>query len=400
MAGINSYCRTVEDVQNVIQHAKLSDDELHPLTQVLSFAPKIEVQEKYKFLELDSTLLNNLQNGQSLVFRGTKDENAVLCTNKQTYDVKEAETSNSLLLLPDLRWPAQQTVAETGRMLEEKQVLGVFHKYYELRICKPKLRKVHQLLEKCLYRGPEYEDDIVKTGVKLYTFQDLLDNVQASKLELKAELKENMAFCINGAWRFLEHEYHFRVLSYILNFVDENSWPINQVNKTETLQSLAALVPMDILDQCFSWYAEETVAASKEGEPLYRLLEARVCRFLAEVLLRQAGKFNLEEFLLSWQQSVPEGMQTSEKYLEGMALMDKNSKPEVIWYFSEADLPEDINERIRILFQTREKWTLDEIRPYVQRLATEKVNVNALLTKYARASSVGGVRYYSAKHAK
>jgi sister chromatid cohesion protein DCC1 len=59
-------------------------------------------------------------------------------------------------------------------------------------------------------------------------------------------------------------------------------------------------------------------------------------------------------------------MQTSEKYLEGMALMDRNSKPEVIWYFSEIDLPEDINERIRILFQTREKWTLDEIRPYVQ----------------------------------
>jgi Uncharacterized conserved protein (DUF2036). len=59
-------------------------------------------------------------------------------------------------------------------------------------------------------------------------------------------------------------------------------------------------------------------------------------------------------------------MQTSEKYLEGMALMDRNSRPEVIWYFSEIDLPEDVNERIRILFQTREKWTVDEIRPYVQ----------------------------------
>lgn len=75
-----------------------------------------------------------------------------------------------------------------------------------------------------------------------------------------------MISIILGAWRFLEHEYHFRVLSYILNFVDENSWPINQVNKTETLQSLAALVPMGILEQCFSWYAEETVAASKEGQ--------------------------------------------------------------------------------------------------------------------------------------
>lgn len=46
--------------------------------------------------------------------------------------------------------------------------------------------------------------------------------------------------------------------------------------------------------------------------------------------------------------------------------MDKNSKPEVIWYFSETGLSEDINERIRILFKTREKWTLDEITPYVQ----------------------------------
>jgi sister chromatid cohesion protein DCC1 len=74
----------------------------------------------------------------------------------------------------------------------------VFHKYYELRICKPRLQKVHQLLGKCLYRGPEYEEDIVESGVKLYTFQDLLENVQASEQELKAELKENLAYCING----------------------------------------------------------------------------------------------------------------------------------------------------------------------------------------------------------
>lgn len=61
----------------------------------------------------------------SLIFRGSKDENAVLCTHNQTYDVKEAETSNSLLLLPDLRWPAQ-IADQTGRMLEEKQVID-FH---------------------------------------------------------------------------------------------------------------------------------------------------------------------------------------------------------------------------------------------------------------------------------
>lgn len=57
---------------------------------------------------------------------------------------------------------------------------------------------MHHLLEESLYRGPEYEDDIVQSGVKLYTFQDLLENVQASEEELRTELKENFAYCING----------------------------------------------------------------------------------------------------------------------------------------------------------------------------------------------------------
>jgi len=57
---------------------------------------------------------------------------------------------------------------------------------------------VRKLLEKCLYRGPEYEDDLIKSGVKLYTLQDLLENVQASEKELKTELTESFACCING----------------------------------------------------------------------------------------------------------------------------------------------------------------------------------------------------------
>lgn len=35
-----------------------------------------------------------------------------------------------------------------------------------------------------------------------------------------------------------------------------------------------------------------------------------------------------------------------------------------------------------------------------RKLTTEKQNVNALLTKYARSSTVGGVRYYGARHGK
>lgn len=59
-------------------------------------------------------------------------------------------------------------------------------------------------------------------------------------------------------------------------------------------------------------------------------------------------------------------MKTEVKYLAGIALMDKDSKPAVIWHFPETKLPEEISERFRVLFQTREKWTLEEIYPYIE----------------------------------
>ncbi|KAJ9590234.1 hypothetical protein L9F63_016654, partial [Diploptera punctata] len=63
MAG-ERYIRSIEDVETVITHAKLSGGELKCLTQVLSFASREDFQDKYKFLELDSALMNTLHKGQ------------------------------------------------------------------------------------------------------------------------------------------------------------------------------------------------------------------------------------------------------------------------------------------------------------------------------------------------
>ncbi|XP_068081058.1 sister chromatid cohesion protein DCC1 isoform X2 [Anabrus simplex] len=349
---------------------------------------------------MDNDLINILKEGQSLVFRGSGEENVVLCTNSQTYDVKEADTSNSLLLLSDFRWSCEADLETKERNLQEKEVLGVFHKYFELRPCKPRLQKLRAVLEESMYRGKEFEEELENLGVKTYTFHQLLDTVQASEMELQEALQKEMVCCVKDKWRVLSHDYHFRVLSHILNLLDENSWSLNSVPKEETVKELCDLVPEEILGQCFDWYMEPTGGTDTRGNPLYSLSEPKVCRFLAEVLLRGAGNFDLKSFLSTWQNSVPEGVVTDVTYLEGIALMNKKIKPETIWYFPETSLPEDITERFRILFQTQEKWTFDEIRPYIERLASDKMNVNALLTKYARASSVNGIKYYGARHAK
>uniref|UniRef100_A0A1B6HDZ0 Sister chromatid cohesion protein DCC1 n=1 Tax=Homalodisca liturata TaxID=320908 RepID=A0A1B6HDZ0_9HEMI len=394
-----SYVRTPEDVKVMIKHAKLEEKDIKPITQAIYFTSRTE--EDYKLLEINPLVISALKEGQKVVFRGARDDKAVLCTEDKTFEVKEAETSNSLLLLPELKLAEDcKGDDEDVRQLEEREIVGVFHTYLELRLIKPRLRRLKSLLEPSSYRGSELEADLLESGVRLYTTVDLLREVQASEQELTGGLEDLGACCIDGKWRLLEFDYHFRVLSYFLNLIDSNSWNVSSIPYRETIDNLQDLMPMYILEHVFHQYCEMSGDRDDEGEPLYSLLEDKTCRFLAEVLLRPAGRFNLQDFLQAWQDSVPEGLQTDLKQLDGIALTDLNARPQVIWFFPETDLPEDIQERINVLFEIRDKWTLDQIHPYIEKLTTEKQNVNALLTKHARASNINGVRYYSSRHGK
>lgn len=86
--------RTVEDVDKVIVHAKLEVSDLLPVSQIVNFSTELLDQTKVKFMEVDAKLAETLAVGDTLTFRGDGEDNAVLCTDHSTYDIKEAETSN------------------------------------------------------------------------------------------------------------------------------------------------------------------------------------------------------------------------------------------------------------------------------------------------------------------
>lgn len=58
----------------------------------------------------------------SLVIRGDKDERAVVCSGDRTYDLKMADTSNLLLLVPGGKTPDQLTNSQDGSNLAHTQV--------------------------------------------------------------------------------------------------------------------------------------------------------------------------------------------------------------------------------------------------------------------------------------
>ena len=48
---------------------------------------------------------------------------------------------------------------------------------------------------------------------------------------------------------------------------------------------------------------------------MYSLLECEVSQYYAELLLRPVDRFNYEEFMECWRQSVPDGINTNIDYL-------------------------------------------------------------------------------------
>ncbi|XP_076411881.1 sister chromatid cohesion protein DCC1 isoform X2 [Peromyscus maniculatus bairdii] len=350
MPGPPASRRTREEVDATLQVAKLNAAELLPTVHCLSFGPGTSGAATGDFclLELDPALCQQLEAGHSFVIRGDKDEQAVLCSRDKTYDLKIADTSNMLLFIPGCKTPDQLKREET-------------------------------------------QSNIVHTE---YTTEDLLDQIQASEEEIMAQLQVLNACEIGGYWRILEFDYEIKLLNHITQLVDSESWSFSRVPLNVCLQELGPLEPEEMIEHCLKCYGKKYM---DEDEVYFELNEDKICRVTAEMLLQNAVKFNLAEFQEVWQQSVPEGMTTRLDQLKGLALVDRNSRPEIIFLLKVDDLPEGTQERFNSLFSLREKWTEEDIAPYIQDLCGEKQTIGALLTKYSRSSMQNGVKVYNSR---
>ncbi|XP_060593222.1 sister chromatid cohesion protein DCC1-like [Ruditapes philippinarum] len=395
--------RNLKEIDAVLDFAKLPREEIKPKTQSIYFSKQLD-NEGVKLIELDKTVLQAFENGEKVVIRGDKEDSAVLCTNTQTYDIKEGEVSNAMLLLTDLNYG--NSLESTGdAQVEYREVNTVIHTFFELRPCKPRLAKLRTMLNENPYSGQASEEDEDHQGKK-YTFNEILDLVQGSETEIMKALDKMQALVINGYWRVLDFDFLVQVMTHLLQLCDENDWTHTGIPIEECVSVLQELFPRNVIEHVLKNFSTKLSSNTTEDDDeekmqididYYRLDEDKVCRFFAEQILKHARKFNLNQFLSTWEKSVPEGMKTTLFQLEGMALIDRQSTPEVICYLSADTLPEDINERFDFLFRTKEKWTLEEITPYIKDLETDKMNISAMLTKFARASTTNGVKMYNSR---
>ncbi|XP_061809330.1 sister chromatid cohesion protein DCC1 [Nerophis lumbriciformis] len=384
--------RTLEEVQATLEIAKLKEEDLQKSVQCLSFGDSVS-SDDYCLMELDDTLSQHIEAGHSLVIRGDKDEHAVLCSGDKTYDLKIAHTSNLLLFLPGCKTPEQLTNSQDSTHVIDAQIWGFCSSYWEVRRHRPRLKKLLRVLMENPYELPAIAGQQENTE-NTYTMDDLLETIQASEEEIKHHLKTLHACQINGFWRVLDSDYEMKLVGHVTQLVDSESWSFHKVPLQTSLEELGPLEPREMIEHCFNCYGTRYI---ENGEVFYALDEAKVCRATALMLLNNAVKFNLGEFQEVWQQSVPEGMSTRLDQLKSVALVDRTARPETICLLRVQDLPEDTLERFNHLFTLREKWTEEDITPYIEDLCGEKQTTGALLTKYARSSTQNGTKVFNSR---
>ncbi|XP_058462390.1 sister chromatid cohesion protein DCC1 [Malaya genurostris] len=411
------YERTVNDVRSIIQYAKLDHKNLTNTAQAIyypdNFAPDLS---NLKLLEVDDHILQEIKEGKSVSFKGALNEKVVICTDSRTYDVKEAEISNSLLLVPHLK-QAQATSRSPIKSpkggintsldssteeadeevdsideIERKNVVKIFHDYFECRQVKPKYRKIIDLLRLTRYSGAENEHLVDRS--LLFRFKQLLDTVQCSREEFQEGLKKYRAIEFEDRIRMLHSEYEYRVMTLMLALIAENSWELDEIDKAATIDALDGIVPYEIVDRIFDVYT----VPSERVESCFRYREDLVCSLFAENILQQGLKFHIEDFLTNWQQTLPEGFVIDEKYLRGIGIIDREGAVPCVRGLSEADLPTNLLVRLSMLFKTKERWNLEQIEPYIECFTTPTLGVTAILAKHTRSLVANGVRIYVSKH--
>lgn len=364
----------------------------------------------FKLMELSKELEEVVSSGTSQIcFKAGQGESAVFCTEDKTYNVRVADTSNTLYLsIPEV-------ATEKGKH-QGMEVQGVVKEYFELEEIPPRTEQLTDLLFQAPYAGALTEPDVDSTLKK--TFEQINEEVQASPSEIRRALEALNAFEFEGCWRVLAEGYRaeiFRVilLSAVTEELSLERLSLRAVMKTIAEHDVTEFVAKAILETYGTLITNDdtgggaaAAAAVSDGGgasaaavvvgggvgaedgPVYRLSVEAICRFEALELLKLQERWPSDSFYESWSEAVPEGMMIKPEHLDGLALASDGGTSgggKELSYYPEAVLPNNIKKRMAALFEKQKAWSMQSIRPYLTNLAIAPLTVEKILFKHARA---------------
>lgn len=277
--------------------------------------------------------------------QGAETDEAVLCSSTKSYAVRHAESTNSLFVLPSL---------------EAGVIAASLHGVLEVRVCRPRLGRLRELLGQHPYRGKAADASIsVPNHCSRASLETL---IQCSDGELRAELEALGAFELRGLMRVCDVQFEHGLLELLLCLALEHGWNYGSIPMHEAQTQLEqADCDRVVAGSLLERYGQPN------GDGVVRLDARKVSLFKARVLLQSRPVWIVSELFGSLANALPLSDYFPELKLAdlfGFCIVEEKGALSSIRYFM-ADAADSLEDTFAQLFAARATWPIEQLLPYV-----------------------------------
>ncbi|GJQ10088.1 hypothetical protein GpartN1_g1879.t1 [Galdieria partita] len=368
----------------------------HTLIFSQDFSP-----ESILLIELEETLLEVIESRDSAAyFVGDFSQNeeqsscnradeAYVCTETETFKVLFRESSNSILPVEASQLNAGSRISQVLQTFPVP-VITLVHGNLELLPTGPRIGVLRRLID-----SHRLANNLVNLSV-----EEILDRVQISRMQLNDELKRMHIVPVEDNLMILSCTEIDRALDDIISTGTLQKWemPLRLPPAKDILKYCGDHNPI-VMRHCLDFFC------IPRFDECLTLDEYSVCRFKAMVLLQSYNEKSLSlewnTFETKWQNTVPDFFQPRMEMLSGLAIFEEVGPKMLIHALFESHLPEDIDGRVRVLFQKKNNWTLEELEPYLLPVVSDIMKIEHILRKHCRIlktiHSLGGGMKFSVR---
>eukprot|EP00996_Jenningsia_fusiforme_P000739 NODE_1669_length_1450_cov_24.451820_g1508_i0.p1 GENE.NODE_1669_length_1450_cov_24.451820_g1508_i0~~NODE_1669_length_1450_cov_24.451820_g1508_i0.p1 ORF type:complete len:410 (-),score=77.15 NODE_1669_length_1450_cov_24.451820_g1508_i0:95-1324(-) len=388
----------------------------------LSFGEEANTDLKV-FQVTEELLAQLLACNNSFVFKGEPGGDLALCSSEETYAIRSLQSSNTLLVVPELS-------PEDGSAV----IQGTFSQHYELTRSVPRPEVVRRLLSEQYYKSDaeyralvlgselhvsdtfwetqpsgleeslekeereEEEDSSARPPKRprLMTRKELQARVPYSERELDATLANLHAIETPLQHIMLpEPETVEACLDSLLTIGEGSGWNFSCLSESTCIDELSPFYDPLIISNVLQTYglskAPESASESSEKEANGRVwcLDAtKVCLFRVRQLFQANASWPGAQLLEQWNSIVPSGIRPSLEMLRADAILETVGSGVKVAYFPRDALPCTPRERFAALFDRRSKWPRLELLPFIEDLCSwpleEVAKTDAFLAQHCR----------------
>ncbi|CAJ0957533.1 unnamed protein product, partial [Mesorhabditis belari] len=321
----------------------------------------------YRAITISKELATSFKKGEKFYLRGELDENMVLCSATQTFDIHACATS-SLLTISTLK-PEFST--EAASAFESTSILGSV----DQNICFATLKsnvgtqKLRELLRRNELDWKEEDSsqasfEVIDESTRRFSSRELLRMIQMSEGELRAFCKRMPVIEYKGKFCWMTHAYCTHLFDTLVDLLDDTDHSDIEISFC-TFESLRGAFPTSIPDTAIQWLLNRTFEQIPDQE-VYQLDEGRFVTERLRHLLPLTPVQYLSQLYSVADRILPARCTFKPEYLLGVATTTTHGSGEKLIILMDKDeLPDEHLDRVKSMFAARSIWPDNEMRAYL-----------------------------------